>query len=91
MASAQDCLDPFDFNNADYMESRAPDFDSSFMEQFRSDDEDEFLGFTLEDVYFASASRVRAFHQRLAVQAEKENVPPPAPPPAKKRKADPSQ
>lgn len=91
MASAQDCLDPFDFNNDDYVESRAPDFNSSFMEEFCSDDEDEFLGFTQEEVYFSRASRVRAFHQRLAVQAEKENVPPPARPPAKKRKADPSR
>ena len=91
MVSTQDRLDPFDFNNDDYAESRVPDFNSSFMEEFRSDDEDKFLGFTQEDVYFASASRVRAFHQRLAVQAEKENVPPPARPPAKKRKADPSR
>ena len=91
MASARDCLDPFDFSNDDYVESRAPDFNSSFMDEFRSDDEDEFHGFTREEVYFPSASRVRTFHQRLAVQAEKENVPPPARPPAKKRKADPSR
>lgn len=78
-------LDPFDFNN----DSRVPDF-NSFMEEFHLDDEDQFRGFMQEEVYFSSASRVRGFHQRLAVQAEKENIPPPARPPAKKRKADPS-
>ena len=91
MASVQDCLDPFNCYNDDYVESGVPNFNSSFMEEFRLDDANEFLGFKQHEVYFSSANRVRAFHQYLAVQGEKENVPPPARPAAKKRKADPSR
>lgn len=73
MAFAQE--DPFDFNNDDYVESQVPDFNSSFMEQFRAgssdSDEEELIGFRQEEV-------------------EKENVDPERRP-AKKRKADPSR
>lgn len=73
MALAQE--DPFDFNNDDYVESQVPDFNSSFMEQFRAgssdSDEEEVIGFRQEEV-------------------KKENVDPERRP-AKKRKADPSR
>ena len=94
MAFAQD---PFDFNNDDYVESQVPDFNSSFMEQFRegSSDEEEFIGFTREEIFFSSSSRVRSFHtnqqrSKHPAPADKENVDPNARR-AKKRKADPSQ
>lgn len=95
-------LDPFDFSNDDYVESQAPDFNSSFMEQFRggSSDEEEFTGFTREAIFFSRSSRVRSFHQRPAVPAadpevpvvpaDKENVDP-AHQRCRKRKADPSR
>lgn len=83
--------DPFDFNNDDYVESQVPDFNNSFMEQFRagSSDEEEFLGFTREEIYLSSSSRVRSF-QTDQRSADKENIAPERRL-VKKKKADPSK
>lgn len=84
-------MDPYDFNNDVYVESPTPNFNDSFMDQFRSDDEEEFVGFTREEIFLGTSSRVRSFRERLEEDGpKKENVPPSVPPPAKKRKAVPS-
>ncbi|KAL9977810.1 hypothetical protein ACROYT_G015257 [Oculina patagonica] len=90
MASA---CDPFNFDNDNNVGSQVPDFNSSFMEQFReSSDEKEFVGFTREDIFLSGSSRVRSFHlnQRQKGVADKENEDPAEHPKlTKKTKRDP--
>ena len=102
MGSAQ-YLDPYDFDNDDYVESQESGLDSSLLELLRqgscsssSSDEEEFSGFTREQIYLSRGSRVRSFHQRPGVsaqdpqvRADKENDS--AQQRGKKRKANPSQ
>ncbi len=87
--------DSYDFDKDDYIPSQVTDFESSFMEQFcSSDEEEEFIGFTREDIFLAGASRVCSFHvnPRAANPAEKDkdNVDPETRR-TKKRKADPTK
>lgn len=90
MASA---CDPFNFDNDNNVGSQVPDFNSSFMEQFReSSVEEEFDGFTREDIFLSGSSRVRSFHlnQRQKGVADKENEDPAEHPKlTKKTKRDP--
>ena len=103
MGSAQ-YLDPYDFDNDEYVESQESGLDSSLLELLRqgscssssSSDEEEFSGFTREQIYLSRGSRVRSFHecpgvsaQDPQVRADKENDP--AQQRGKKRKANPSQ
>ena len=104
MGSAQ-YLDPYDFDNDDYVESQESGLDSSLLELLRqgscsssssSSDEEEFSGFTREQIYFSRGSRVGSFHERPGVsaqdpqvRADKENDP--VQQRGKKRKANPSQ
>ena len=59
MGSAQ-YLDPYDFDNDDYVESQESGLDSSLLELLRqgscsssSSDEEEFSGFTREQIYLS--------------------------------------
>ena len=99
MGSAQ-YLDPYDFDNDDYVKSQESGLDSSLLELLRqgscSSDEEEFSGFKREQIYLSRGSRARSFHQRPGVsaqdpqvRADKENDP--AQQRGKKRKANPSQ
>lgn len=65
-------MDPYDFDQDDYVESRDNDFSASFIEEMRDDDssDEEFLGFTREDIYMAKNSRVRRFLERNTKDAE---------------------
>lgn len=89
-------MDPYDFDNDDYVESTANDLSGSFIERLFNDADDEesdFEGFTREEAYLPETSRVRAFHQRASpgnAEAEKENISA-ASTCGKKRKANPSQ
>ena len=99
MGSAQ-YLDPYDFDNDDYVESQESGLNSSLMELLRQDsccsssEEEEFSGFTREQIYLSRGSRVRSFHQRPRVPAQDPQLPAdkendPAQQCGKKRKADP--
>ena len=88
-------MDPYDFESDNYIPSTENDFNSSFLERLFSDppaSEEEFNGFTREEIYLHERSRVRSFHQRDGenAEAEEENTAP-APQNGKKRKANPSQ
>jgi len=65
-------VDPYDFDQDDYVESRDNDFSASFIEEMCEDDssDEEFLGFTREDIYMAKNSRVQRFHERNTEDAE---------------------
>ena len=53
-------MDPHDFEQDDYIESRKNDFSVSFIEELRDDSssDEELLGFTREDIYMAKNSRM---------------------------------
>lgn len=65
-------MDPYDFEQDDYVESRDYDFSASFIEEMRDDSssDEEFLGFTWEDIYMAKNSKVRCFLKRSTKDAE---------------------
>ena len=82
MGSAQ-YLDPYDFDNDDSVESQESGLDSSLLELLRqgscssgssSSDEEEFSGFTREQIYLSRGSRVHSFHQRPGVSAQDPQV-----------------
>ena len=87
-------IEPYDFEQDDYIKSRENDFSASFIEELRDDgsSDEEFLGFTREDIYMAKNSRVRCCLERNTVDAEGDqedlefDIQP-----GWKRKADPSQ
>ena len=64
-------MDPYDFDQDDYIESRDSDFSASFIEEIRDDESSDeyFLGFIREDIY-GKNSRVRHFHERNMEDAE---------------------
>lgn len=86
-------MDPYDFDSDNYIPSTENDFNSSFLERLFSDpSEEEFSGFTREEIYLPERSRVRSFHQRDSENAEaEEESTAPAPQNGKKRKAKPLQ
>ena len=55
-------MDPYNFDQDDYryVESRENDFIASFIEEMCDDgsSDEEFLGFTWDDIYMAKNSRV---------------------------------
>ena len=72
--------DPYDFDNDDYVESQTPNLNDSFMEMFREDSsEDDFSGFTSDEVFVYGNRRMNKVHTTAmdpAVQeADKENGP----------------
>ena len=87
-------MDPHDFEQDDYIESRENDFSASFIEELRDDSssDEELLGFTREDIYMAKNSRMWRCLERNTVDAEGDqedlefDIQP-----GWKRKADPSQ
>ena len=87
-------MDLYDFDQDDYIESHDNDFSASFIEEMRDDDssDEEFLGFTREDIYMAKNSRVRRFHERNTKDAEANQEDEESDiQPGWKRKADPSR
>lgn len=87
-------VDPYEFVEEEYEPNPGTiDFSSSFIEDlFGSGSENEFDGFTREEVYFAKGSRVRIFHERGEEDSHKENQQDQAPKACgKKRKRDPSR
>lgn len=89
MAGGASYLDPYDFDNDDYVPSQAENFNDSFMEWFRgdSDEEVDFPGFSSSEAFVYGSRRVNEFH--TAASQEKENVDPAAHTRPRKRKADP--
>ena len=89
-------MDPYDFDNDDYVKSTANNFSDSFIERLFNDADDEesdFEGFTREEAYQPKTPRVRPFHQRAShgnAEAQKENLRA-ALTCGKKRKPNPSQ
>lgn len=65
-------MDPYNFDEDDYIKSRDNDLSTSFLEEMSHDDtsDEEFAGFTWEDVYMAKNLRVRGFHERTTKDAE---------------------
>ena len=87
-------MDPYDFEQDDYVESRENDFSASFIEEMRDDSssDEEFLGFTREDIYMAKNSRVQRCLKRNTEDAEGDQEDEELDiQPGWKRKADPSQ
>lgn len=65
-------MDPYNFDEDDYVESRDNEFSASFLEEMCHDhtSNEEFAGFTREEIYMAKNSRVRGFHERTTKDAE---------------------
>lgn len=74
-----DSVDPYVFDEEAYQPNPGTvDFSESFCQELfgsDSDSEEEFTGFTREEVHLAPGSRVRAFHERTdpIEETEKEN------------------
>ena len=87
-------VDPYEFVEEEYVPNPGTvDFSNSFIEDlFGSGYENEFDGFTREEVYFGEGSRVRNFHERGEKDSNKEDQQDQASKArGKKRKRDPSQ
>ena len=87
-------VDLFEFVEEEYVPNPGTlDFSSAFIEDpFGSGSENEFDGFTREEVYFGEGSRVRIFHERGEKESNKEDKQDQASKACgKKRKHDPSQ
>lgn len=83
-------VDPYGFVEEEYEPNPGTvDFSSSFIEDlFGSGSENEFDGFTREEVYFPKGSRVRIFHERGEEENQQDQAPKAC---GKKRNRDPSR